>query len=58
MSPISPAPPRSHASPAAVVITGDITLLPVLCVVILPAWLLVSRAPAMIVEHPVVERWL
>ena len=42
----------------AVVITGDITLLPVLCVVILPAWLLVSRAPAMVVEHPVVERWL
>ena len=42
----------------AVVITGDITLLPVLCLVILPAWLLVSRAPVMIVEHPVAERWL
>jgi H+/Cl- antiporter ClcA len=42
----------------AVVITGDITLLPVLCLVILPAWLLVSRAPEMIVEHPVAERWL
>ena len=41
----------------AVVITGDITLLPVLCVVILPAWLLVSQAPPMIVEHPVAERW-
>lgn len=42
----------------AVVITGDFTLLPVLCLVILPAWLLVSRAPAMIVDHPVTERWL
>lgn len=42
----------------AVVITGDIALLPVLCLVILPAWLLVSRAPAMIVDHPVTERWL
>ena len=42
----------------AVVITGDIAVLPVLCLVMLPAWLLVSRAPAMIVDHPVVERWL
>lgn len=29
----------------AVAIPGDITLLPVLCIVVLPAWLLVSRAP-------------
>lgn len=29
----------------AVAIPGDISLLPVLCIVILPAWLLVSRAP-------------
>jgi len=29
----------------AVAISGDITLLPVLCIVVLPAWLLVSRAP-------------
>lgn len=28
-----------------VVIAGDVSVLPVLCVVILPAWLLVSRAP-------------
>jgi H+/Cl- antiporter ClcA len=41
----------------AVVITGDITLLPVLCLVILPTWLLVSQAPKMLVEHPVAERW-
>ncbi|HYI55353.1 MAG TPA: ion channel protein [Microlunatus sp.] len=41
----------------AVVITGDVTLLPVLCLVILPAWLLVSRAPGMIVQHPVAEHW-
>lgn len=41
----------------AVAITGQVTLLPVLCIVILPAWLLVSRAPEMVVEHPVKERW-
>lgn len=41
----------------AATITGDVTLLPVLCLVILPGWLLVSRAPEMLVEHPVVERW-
>jgi H+/Cl- antiporter ClcA len=41
----------------AVVITGDVTLLPVLCIVMLPAWLLVSQTPQMIVEHPVTERW-
>jgi H+/Cl- antiporter ClcA len=29
----------------AVAIPNDITLLPVLCVIVLPAWLLVSRAP-------------
>ena len=42
----------------AVAITGQVTVLPVLCIVILPAWLLVSRAPEMVVEHPVAERWL
>ena len=41
----------------AVAITGQVTVLPVLCIVILPAWLLVSRAPEMVVEHPVKERW-
>ncbi|MBA8816960.1 H+/Cl- antiporter ClcA [Microbacterium halimionae] len=35
----------------AVAISGDITLLPVMCVVILPAWLIVRVAPEMIV-HP------
>ncbi len=29
----------------AVAIPGDIALLPVLCIVVLPAWLLVSQAP-------------
>jgi H+/Cl- antiporter ClcA len=29
----------------AVAVPGDISLLPVLCIVVLPAWLLVSRAP-------------
>ena len=29
----------------AVAIPDDITLLPVMCVIVLPAWLLVSRAP-------------
>lgn len=29
----------------AVAVTGQITLLPVLCIIMLPAWLLVSRAP-------------
>lgn len=29
----------------AVAVGGDITLLPVLCLIVLPAWLLVSRAP-------------
>jgi hypothetical protein len=29
----------------AVAIPGDIALLPVMCIVVLPAWLLVSQAP-------------
>jgi hypothetical protein len=29
----------------AVAIPGDVTLLPLLCVIVLPAWLLVTRAP-------------
>ena len=29
----------------AVAIPGDIALLPILCIVVLPAWLLVSQAP-------------
>lgn len=41
----------------AVTITGNISLLPVLCLVMLPSWLLVSRAPEMVVEHPVTEHW-
>lgn len=41
----------------AVTITGDVTVLPLLCIIILPAWLLVSRAPQMLVEDPVVEHW-
>ncbi|MET1034399.1 MAG: ion channel protein [Arthrobacter sp.] len=38
----------------AVAVVGDITVLPVLCLVLLPVWLLVSRAPVMhvhIAEH-------
>lgn len=42
----------------AVMIPGDVSLLAVLCVVVLPAWLLVSRAPEMRVVHPVAEHWL
>jgi H+/Cl- antiporter ClcA len=30
-----------------VALTGDITLLPLLCVIVLPTWLIVSRAPAL-----------
>lgn len=41
----------------AATITADVTLLPVLCLVMLPAWLIVSRAPEMLVTHPVTERW-
>ncbi len=36
---------------AAIAIVGDITLIPLVCVAVLPAWLLVSRGPEMIV-HP------
>ena len=35
----------------AVAVTGSIPVLPVLCIAILPAWLLVSRGPEMIVHH-------
>lgn len=35
----------------AVTLVGDVTVLPVLCLAILPAWLLVSVSPAMVV-HP------
>ncbi|HEY4269016.1 MAG TPA: ion channel protein [Galbitalea sp.] len=34
----------------AVVVTGSLTALPLLCVTILPIWLMVSRAPKMIVQ--------
>ncbi|KAA9108568.1 ion channel protein [Microbacterium rhizomatis] len=34
----------------AVAIVGDITLLPVLCVIILPAWLVVRSAPEMLIH--------
>jgi H+/Cl- antiporter ClcA len=36
----------------AVAITGGVTVIPLLCIAILPAWLLVSRAPEMIVHVP------
>ena len=36
----------------AVAVTGSITVLPVLCIAVLPAWLLVSRGPEMIVHGP------
>lgn len=35
----------------AVVIVADATVLPVLCVAILPAWLMVSRAPEMLIHE-------
>ena len=35
-----------------VAIPGDITLLPMLCLIVLPAWLLVSRCPVRIVPAP------
>ena len=38
-----------------VAIPGDITLLPMLCLIILPAWLLVSRAPEFRIVPPVTE---
>jgi len=36
----------------AVAIPGDITLLPILCVVVLPAWLMVSRVPEFRIVPP------
>lgn len=36
----------------AVIVVGDITLLQVLCLVVLPVWLLVARAPKMMVYAP------
>lgn len=36
----------------AVVVAGDVKLLPLLCFVVLPVWLLVTRAPEMIVHEP------
>ena len=36
-----------------VITSGSILIFPILCIVILPAWLMVSRAPLMLVEHPV-----
>lgn len=38
-----------------VAIPGDITLLPMLCLIILPAWLLVSRAPEFRIVPPATE---
>ncbi|WP_375386445.1 ion channel protein [uncultured Microbacterium sp.] len=39
----------------AVAIVGDITLLPVLCVIILPAWLVVRSAPEMLIHTTTVD---
>ncbi|MBC9937367.1 ion channel protein [Leucobacter sp. cx-87] len=36
----------------AVVVSGDVRLLPVLCFVVLPVWLLVARAPEMLAREP------
>jgi H+/Cl- antiporter ClcA len=36
-----------------VVTSGSLTIFPLLCIIILPAWLMVSRAPLMLVEHPI-----
>ncbi|GAA3610264.1 ion channel protein [Microlunatus ginsengisoli] len=36
-----------------VITSGGMTILPILCIVILPTWLMVSRAPLMLVTHPV-----
>ena len=33
----------------AVVVVGDATVLPVLCLAVLPTWLMVSRAPEMMI---------
>lgn len=35
----------------AVVLVGDATVLPVLCIAVLPAWLMVSRAPEMLIHE-------
>jgi H+/Cl- antiporter ClcA len=35
----------------AVAVTGSITVLPVLCIAILPTWLLISRGPEMIIHQ-------
>ena len=40
----------------AVAIPADITLLPMLCMIVLPAWLLVSRAPEFRIVPPEAER--
>ncbi|GAA1131069.1 ion channel protein [Arthrobacter flavus] len=40
----------------AIVVAGDITLLSVLCVAVLPVWLLVARAPKMHIQTPRNER--
>lgn len=34
----------------AVAVTGDITVLPVLCIIVLPTWLLITGAPEMIIH--------
>jgi hypothetical protein len=36
----------------AVIVTGSIALLPLMCLAVLPAWLLVSKAPPMILAPP------
>lgn len=35
-----------------VALTGDITLLPLLCLIILPVWLMVTKAPELLVKAP------
>jgi hypothetical protein len=35
----------------AVAVTGGVTVIPLLCIAILPTWLLVSRGPEMIVHQ-------
>ncbi|GAA1913101.1 ion channel protein [Microbacterium aoyamense] len=39
----------------AVAMTGDITLLPLLCVIVLPVWLLVTKAPELAVKPPAIS---
>jgi H+/Cl- antiporter ClcA len=36
-----------------VVTSGSLVIFPLLCIIILPTWLMVSRAPLMLVTHPV-----